>query len=441
MLTPINLQTFAKGGSGLSDGTLASAIKELQGLTISPVAGAAAGVKMNIAAIREEDTILAALVQGGVTTVGVSEVQHITVAATGGHFKITWGGQQTASLLYNAAAATVQAALEALSNIAVGDVVVTGGPGDAGGTTPYVLTWSPYLGNVAEPTCQDVDMTGTATATPSTITAGVQQVGGLFGDDKANITIQPTKASGTLTFTGAPTDGQTFVVNDVTYTFKTTPTLATHIARNTGGNQAAYDAMAADTAAAINAYESRYLDGSTGHAVPQVVATSAAGVVTITSIEDGVGNGPVVTDTGSTITVDSTDPAAVTATFVSAGNTDAVTVNGVTFTVKTTPVDLDVDMAVLATDTLQAAELARAIRAYANKYGTLDATATNLLGVVTIRPLSAKKGNIITLTEGLSNVAVSGSGLLSGGTATGGIKSTTDLTGESLVVYWFNKTP
>jgi len=53
----------------------------------------------------------------------------ITGSPTGGDFTLTFDGQTTTGIAYNANAAAVQAALEALSNIDVGDVVVTGGPG------------------------------------------------------------------------------------------------------------------------------------------------------------------------------------------------------------------------------------------------------------------------------------------------------------------------
>lgn len=57
----------------------------------------------------------------------------ITGSPTGGTFTLTFSGQTTASIAYNASAANVQSALEALSNIAVGDVTCTGGslPGTA----------------------------------------------------------------------------------------------------------------------------------------------------------------------------------------------------------------------------------------------------------------------------------------------------------------------
>lgn len=57
----------------------------------------------------------------------------ITGSPTGGTFTLTYAGQTTAAIAYNASAAAVKSALEALSNIAVGDVVCTGGafPGTA----------------------------------------------------------------------------------------------------------------------------------------------------------------------------------------------------------------------------------------------------------------------------------------------------------------------
>jgi hypothetical protein len=77
--------------------------------------------------------------------VGINEVQTVTItgAPTGGTFTLTYSGQTTTALARTATAATVQAALEALSNIGVGDVVVTGGPGP---TTPYVVTFTGVLG-------------------------------------------------------------------------------------------------------------------------------------------------------------------------------------------------------------------------------------------------------------------------------------------------------
>jgi hypothetical protein len=256
-------------------------------------------------------------------------------------------------------------------------------------------------------------------------------------DDAANITIQATKASGTITISGNPTADETVTVNDVVYTWKATPTAKNHVQRTAGDN----NAMAAALCAAINAYENRFetaLNGDGNH-VGAVVATVSTNVVTVTSVADGAGSGPIVTDTGTTITIANTDPGAVTATCVSVAEDDALTVNGVTFTAKDTPTDDELHADVKGTDTLMAAEFARIINAYEHIYGTLGVVATSALGVVTISSRYGRTGNSITLSDASTNVACSGSGYLANGTDTGGIKSTTDLSAASLLVTWFDK--
>lgn len=66
-------------------------------------------------------------------------VQTITISGTptGGTFTLTYNGQTTTALAYNAIGATLQTALIALSNLASGDVTVSGA---AGG--PYTVTFS-----------------------------------------------------------------------------------------------------------------------------------------------------------------------------------------------------------------------------------------------------------------------------------------------------------
>lgn len=75
-----------------------------------------------------------------------NEAQSVKVDATAKKFKLKYSGQTTADIKFNATAAEVREALEALSNIAVGDVGVTGGPGNSGGTTPYVVIFQGALG-------------------------------------------------------------------------------------------------------------------------------------------------------------------------------------------------------------------------------------------------------------------------------------------------------
>lgn len=100
------------------------------------------------------------------------EVQTVTEGGTGlTSFTLTWSGQTTASILAAATAATVQAALEALSNIAVGDVVVSG---VAGG--PYTVTFAGTLADL-----DDAAMTATPTGGSGSVTIATATAGGVEG--------------------------------------------------------------------------------------------------------------------------------------------------------------------------------------------------------------------------------------------------------------------
>jgi hypothetical protein len=104
------------------------------------------------------------------------EVQTVTEGGSGlTSFTLTYSGQTTGSLDDQATAAEVQAALEALSNIAVGDVTVTG---SAGG--PYTVTFGGTLAdtNVAQMTATPTGGTGTVTIATATA-GGAEGTGGL----------------------------------------------------------------------------------------------------------------------------------------------------------------------------------------------------------------------------------------------------------------------
>lgn len=109
---------------------------------------------------------------------GTAEIQTLTItgAPTGGTFTITYDAQTTAAIAYNATAAQVQSALEALSNVVPGDVFVTGGPLPG---TALTLTWGgTKIGNVAQPTTTDSFTGGTSPASAfATTTAGTDYVG------------------------------------------------------------------------------------------------------------------------------------------------------------------------------------------------------------------------------------------------------------------------
>lgn len=91
-----------------------------------------------------------------------NETQTLTVDATAGTYTLSFAGQTTAAIAFDATAAQVEAALELLAAFDVGDVSVTGGPGDSGGTTPYTVTFSgQYAGvNVPALVAADVNLSG-----------------------------------------------------------------------------------------------------------------------------------------------------------------------------------------------------------------------------------------------------------------------------------------
>lgn len=100
-----------------------------------------------------------------------NEVQTIDLgAATAGTITITFDGETTAAIAFNATAATVETALEALSNINPGDVTVTGGP------LPGTITLTfggQYAGtNVPEVTVTPSGLTGGTVTVATTVEGG-----------------------------------------------------------------------------------------------------------------------------------------------------------------------------------------------------------------------------------------------------------------------------
>jgi hypothetical protein len=100
---------------------------------------------------------------------GANEAQTVTVTGspTGGTFTLTYSGQTTAAIAYNASALVVQQRLFALSNIEEGQVSVTGSNGG-----PYTVTFSGAV-DVAQMTAT-ASLTGGSTpgVTIATATAG-----------------------------------------------------------------------------------------------------------------------------------------------------------------------------------------------------------------------------------------------------------------------------
>ena len=434
MTRPLVPSQLLKGGTGLPD-TLPAIIRGLAGIQFSIVAGAAAGSLNAVAAMRDTDYIANVLVPPTIVTPAVAESDSVAVSATGGVWNVIWGGVTSEALAWDISAANLKLAMERMASVGVGFITsITGGPGDVNGSAPYVITWNASLGNAQALTTVATSLTGTKTAVV-TPTNGTTQVSGTWLDDKANITIQSCKASGTLTTSDLPHNSDTFVVNGVTYTWKT---LQADCLNGTYLKIPSSVALTCDLmASTVNAWESRYTGSKWND--PAVYATSnGATVVTFTSIREGAGNGPVIVGTQTTLAETTSDPAApyLTCATVVADNTCVV--NGVTFTAKAEPTGT-VQFDVKLTDIAQAVEIARCLNNYAEVNGLDFVASTTGTAVVTVKPRNAHYGNIITLTENMSHTTKSGSGWLAGGTATGGIKSTTLLTGLSLFVFWYNK--
>lgn len=139
----------------------------------------------------------------GVTlgVLGTNEVQTVTIsgAPTGGTFTLTFGGQTTAAIAFDATAGAVQTALRALSSIGADNVTVGGGPGPG---TPYVVTFVGQMGgqNVALMTSAHAFTGGTApTIAVAETTAGVPVANG----DVTPVPVSPLHGSIFLDSTAA----------------------------------------------------------------------------------------------------------------------------------------------------------------------------------------------------------------------------------------------
>lgn len=110
----------------------------------------------------------------------VSQVESITKAGTvsGGTYTITIDGQTTAAIAYNAANATILAALNALPNISSGDVVLTGGGAAGVSTGALTLTFGgDFAGRAFLITTDSTSLTGGGTYDAGIVTAGVETAG------------------------------------------------------------------------------------------------------------------------------------------------------------------------------------------------------------------------------------------------------------------------
>ncbi|MFI4875947.1 MAG: hypothetical protein ACIALR_11435 [Blastopirellula sp. JB062] len=108
---------------------------------------------------------------------GRNEIQQVAlpVGVTGGTFKLTFSGQETSGIAYNAAASAVETALEGLSNVSGGDVAVSGA---AGG--PYLIEFAATYAKTDVPalTVDTASLTAGAVSIAQTVegSAGINEV-------------------------------------------------------------------------------------------------------------------------------------------------------------------------------------------------------------------------------------------------------------------------
>lgn len=106
-----------------------------------------------------------------------NEVQRVAVDAAGGTYTLTFAGEATGALPYDAGAPTIRAALEAVPAIAAerGEVTVSGGPGNPGGENPYFVKFGGGLAghDVPEMAASTVGLQGGAsTVSITTVVEG-----------------------------------------------------------------------------------------------------------------------------------------------------------------------------------------------------------------------------------------------------------------------------
>ena len=187
-------------------------------------------------AMQANDSLAAGTVVGIVTTAAASDVQTLAVTGTptGGSFGLLYGssyGPQyiASNIPYNATAAQVQAALQALPNIGAGNVTCTGGalPG-----TAVVITFSGDFADQPQPVIQVVQAAFTGGSSPAaTITHTTTGVAngaiGAYASGNTDGTQKPigilmaqsvTDGAGNVTFGAVPGSaefGRTFSTTNV----------------------------------------------------------------------------------------------------------------------------------------------------------------------------------------------------------------------------------
>jgi hypothetical protein len=136
------------------------------------------------------------------------ETQRLKVSATAGQYKLSFGPDTTADIAFDASAAQLEAALEALPSIggAGGEIEVSGGPGDESANAPYTIVFGGALAGADQPAL--TVEAGTTPLSGGSATATVEQW--LMGGGHLtliNVDEEPSDGNEFRTFIGSSEDG------------------------------------------------------------------------------------------------------------------------------------------------------------------------------------------------------------------------------------------
>lgn len=280
---------LGKGGSGIPD-NLPNIVRELAGLSVAVVAGATAGTAMNVAAMRQEDTILSAIAvldAAGSANTGVNDAANCTIQST----RAT--GTLTVASVIDGSSAIVNGFTYTFKDVptALGHVLRTAGNNNANAAalaaaiTSYESRYT-GTGYVAAVTAVAVSAVVTVSSAVDGLGNGVVLTG--------TATVLAAAGTGTASATLTPATvvaTNTFVLAGVTFTARAAPTLDNEfMVKGTDALQGA------EVARAINYYQGKYgtLDAS-------ATAQATTGVVTIVPIAPKAGNIIVLTGTVSVL--------------------------------------------------------------------------------------------------------------------------------------------
>jgi hypothetical protein len=141
---------------------------------------------------------------------GNNEIQRIAISGgpAGGGLTVTFGGQTSASIAYNATADLIRQRLEAMSSIGAGNVKVTGGP------LPNYEVYVEFVGDLGLANVAAMTTTDSLTGGSSPASAVTTLVAGVAGDGLYYQCAKTLLAAPTAAPAGTPGSGGAFAAGD-----------------------------------------------------------------------------------------------------------------------------------------------------------------------------------------------------------------------------------